>query len=435
MAAREEERRGSGRPAQPREHPARVGAQRPDNRADARARVSDAAVPRWFEPMKAVLAGQALLRSRLDLRAQARRHPLHGHPRRRRGAAALAHATLARRPLSGDRRGARGRPVRALRRRRGGRGFRERDHQLLPPPARGHERRGGLPVRLRRRAPGRRGHRRAAAARAQGAAAEHARVRGARPLQPAPQRAGRGDVPRGLPQGPRGGHRQARRPPYRHGRSRDWLKLKCSHEQELVVGGFTAPQGSRTEFGALLVGYYERRQAALRRQGRHRLRPRARSRELGGAPARAREWTLPRSTTSSRCRAARTGHGRSSWRRSASPSGRATAACATRGTWACATTSRPRGRARSGRREREDLTPGEGHVPRSGRDEGRSRRLLRAGGRAHAAHVRGRPVSMQRFPGRHRRRPASSTRTYPTTSRTGSRRRGGEARRHGQPRA
>jgi DNA ligase D-like protein (predicted ligase) len=44
---------------------------------------------------------------------------------------------------------------------------------------------------------------------------------------------------------------------YVHGRSRDWLKLKCSHEQELVIGGFTAPRGSRTEFGALLVGYNE----------------------------------------------------------------------------------------------------------------------------------------------------------------------------------
>ena len=44
---------------------------------------------------------------------------------------------------------------------------------------------------------------------------------------------------------------------YVHGRSRDWLKFKCSHEQELVIGGFTAPKGSRTEFGALLVGYYE----------------------------------------------------------------------------------------------------------------------------------------------------------------------------------
>ena len=40
-------------------------------------------------------------------------------------------------------------------------------------------------------------------------------------------------------------------------RSRDWLKLKCHAEQELVIGGYTAPQGSRTDFGALLVGYYE----------------------------------------------------------------------------------------------------------------------------------------------------------------------------------
>jgi len=45
--------------------------------------------------------------------------------------------------------------------------------------------------------------------------------------------------------------------PYTHGRSRDWLKFKCSAEQELVIGGFTAPRGSRTELGALLLGYYE----------------------------------------------------------------------------------------------------------------------------------------------------------------------------------
>jgi bifunctional non-homologous end joining protein LigD len=45
---------------------------------------------------------------------------------------------------------------------------------------------------------------------------------------------------------------------YRSGaRSRDWLKLKCHLEQELVIGGFTAPQGARTDFGALLVGYHE----------------------------------------------------------------------------------------------------------------------------------------------------------------------------------
>jgi DNA ligase D-like protein (predicted ligase) len=45
--------------------------------------------------------------------------------------------------------------------------------------------------------------------------------------------------------------------PYRSSRSSDWRKLKCHAEQELVIGGYTAPQGSRTDFGALLVGYWE----------------------------------------------------------------------------------------------------------------------------------------------------------------------------------
>jgi len=40
-------------------------------------------------------------------------------------------------------------------------------------------------------------------------------------------------------------------------RSPDWLKFKCVNEQELVIGGYTDPQGSRIGFGALLVGYYE----------------------------------------------------------------------------------------------------------------------------------------------------------------------------------
>jgi bifunctional non-homologous end joining protein LigD len=45
--------------------------------------------------------------------------------------------------------------------------------------------------------------------------------------------------------------------PYRHRRSSDWLKLKCTRGQELVIGGFTAPKGSREGFGALLLGYYD----------------------------------------------------------------------------------------------------------------------------------------------------------------------------------
>ncbi len=40
-------------------------------------------------------------------------------------------------------------------------------------------------------------------------------------------------------------------------RSGAWIKLKLSKEQELVIGGYTEPRGSRDCFGALLVGYYE----------------------------------------------------------------------------------------------------------------------------------------------------------------------------------
>jgi bifunctional non-homologous end joining protein LigD len=44
--------------------------------------------------------------------------------------------------------------------------------------------------------------------------------------------------------------------PYEHRRSKLWLKMKCEASQELVVGGFTDPQGARVGLGALLVGYY-----------------------------------------------------------------------------------------------------------------------------------------------------------------------------------
>jgi ATP-dependent DNA ligase len=45
--------------------------------------------------------------------------------------------------------------------------------------------------------------------------------------------------------------------PYEHRRSKHWLKMKCETQQELVVGGFTDPQGGRVGLGALLVGYHE----------------------------------------------------------------------------------------------------------------------------------------------------------------------------------
>ena len=45
---------------------------------------------------------------------------------------------------------------------------------------------------------------------------------------------------------------------YEHRRSPHWLKMKCEATRELVVGGFTDPQGSRVGLGALLVGFFEK---------------------------------------------------------------------------------------------------------------------------------------------------------------------------------
>ena len=45
--------------------------------------------------------------------------------------------------------------------------------------------------------------------------------------------------------------------PYEHRRSPHWLKMKCEVTRDLVVGGFTDPQGARVGLGALLVGYVE----------------------------------------------------------------------------------------------------------------------------------------------------------------------------------
>jgi bifunctional non-homologous end joining protein LigD len=55
--------------------------------------------------------------------------------------------------------------------------------------------------------------------------------------------------------------------PYRQGRTRDWLKIKCLEVDEFVVGGFTEPGGTRAGFGALLVGGWDST-GALRFAGR-----------------------------------------------------------------------------------------------------------------------------------------------------------------------
>jgi bifunctional non-homologous end joining protein LigD len=45
--------------------------------------------------------------------------------------------------------------------------------------------------------------------------------------------------------------------PYEQRRSKSWVKFKCLKRQEMVIGGWTNPSGSRVGFGALLLGHYE----------------------------------------------------------------------------------------------------------------------------------------------------------------------------------
>jgi len=49
---------------------------------------------------------------------------------------------------------------------------------------------------------------------------------------------------------------------YRSGRTDAWLKFKCEAGQELVVVGWTDPEGSRVALGALLLGYHDRSSGA-----------------------------------------------------------------------------------------------------------------------------------------------------------------------------
>ena len=129
--------------------------------------------------------------------------------------------------------------------------------------------------------------------------------------------------------------------PYRGSRSRDWLKLKCHAEQELVIGGFTAPKGSRDRVRRAAGGLQRGRRAPLRREGRHRLRPGDAAASLG---AQLRELRAGRVAVRA-LQAGPAGHAlgaaRSSWPRSAFAEWTSDAACATRATSACATTSRP----------------------------------------------------------------------------------------------
>ena len=164
--------------------------------------------------------GPAVLGSGLDLRAQARRHPLHRHPGPLRREPDVAHGAPDERPVPRDRRGARARADartsssterswRCAAASRASSCSSSATARRVPvyyyvfdmPRLDGEDLRA------------------AAAPRAQGAPPAGARVPGPDPLQPAPEgRARRGALPRGVPEGARGRDRQARRQPV-HGQS------------------------------------------------------------------------------------------------------------------------------------------------------------------------------------------------------------------------
>ena len=45
---------------------------------------------------------------------------------------------------------------------------------------------------------------------------------------------------------------------YQERRSSEWLKIKIRHQLECVIGGYTTPEGSRTHFGSIVLGLYDK---------------------------------------------------------------------------------------------------------------------------------------------------------------------------------
>ena len=83
-------------------------------------------------------------------------------------------------------------------------------------------------------------------------------------LDAIPDHGRRGDATESLRRGEEGIIAKRADSRYVSARSTDWLKIKCLRRQELVIGGYTAPQGSRERLGALLVGYYDSSQGSGR---------------------------------------------------------------------------------------------------------------------------------------------------------------------------
>ena len=180
-------------------------------------------------------------------------------------------------------------------------------------------------------------------------------------------------------------------------RSRDWLKLKCHAEQELVIGGYTAPQGSRTDFGALLVGYYE--DGRLRYAGKvgtgfdrstlAELGSQLRALESVRQPLRRRRADPPRDTLG------RAGAGGPD-RLFRVDSGRPPAPSAL--SRPARRQARPRGRQGAPRLTVEITSPGKLLFPADGVTKADLASYYERVAEWMLPHIRGRPLSLQRFP-------------------------------------
>ena len=322
-------------------------------------------LPDWLEPMAATLTRSASP-ARVDCSSASSTASACSRSRTA-PTCGCCRATACRRTrLPGRRRGRRraaGRRRRSstAKRRRWGRAGRGRVPRLRRPVAR----------RTRR-------HRAAArrAARAARRAAARAAARSASSRSTTPSR---GSAP--AREGWEGVIAKRRDSPYEHRRSPHWLKMKCEATQELVVGGFTDPQGGRVGLGALLVGYFDGDDFVFAGKVGTGFDTHAAARPARAA-RRARDPERRRSRGRSACRAcARTGCGRRSSSRWRSSSGPCTASCGTRGCSACATTSRRATSCGS----RRDHASREGAVPGRRDHQGRARGVLRGGRADHAA--------------------------------------------------
>jgi DNA ligase D-like protein (predicted ligase) len=228
--------------------------------------------------------------------------------------------------------------------------------------------------------------------------------------------------------------------PYVHKRSTDWLKFKCVNQQELVIGGYTEPQGERIRFGALLVGYYD--DGDLRYAGKvgtgydqqmlKQLGDRLSSLRRNSSPfadavhQKGIHWVTPKLVAEV---------GFTEW----------TVACGIRAISGCAATSERRRSFANDRRGEHgkqaklrlpfvrDFQRGQNVLPRPSTHQGRPDRLLRTGIGHHAAARTGPDRGDGALPGRCRRKelfPEGRARLFPFLDRV---RRGQERRRHAPP--